>query len=125
MLDPDNVLIAHRLYRQHTLVTEEGIYLKDLARLGRELSKTIIVDNIADNFERQEENGIEIITWMGDPMDRELESLSVFLRGLVDAQVKDVRPLIKMYKHNTKQQQIISTVKMAGGVRMFQAPPSS
>lgn len=101
MLDPDNVLIAHRLYRQHTLVTEEGIYLKDLSRLGRELSRTVIVDNIADNFERQEENGIEIVTWIGDPMDHELETLSVFLKGLVEAQVKDVRPLIKMYKNNS------------------------
>ncbi len=72
--------------------------MKDLARLGRDLSKTIIVDNIAENFERQEANGIEIKTWIGDPMDRELETLAVFLRGLVEAQVRDVRPLIKLFK---------------------------
>lgn len=65
--------------------------------MGRDLSKTIIVDNIRENFERQEENGIEIKTWIGDPMDRELETLGNFLRGLVEAQVKDVRPLIKLY----------------------------
>ncbi len=73
VLDPERQHIQHRLYRQHTVVTEEGVYLKDLARLGRDLRKTIIVDNIADNFERQEENGIEIKTWVGDPTDRELD----------------------------------------------------
>ena len=101
MLDPDGDHIKHRLYRQHTYVTEDGVYLKDLSRIGRDLSKTIIVDNIADNFERQDENGIEIKTWVGEPMDRELETLSIFLKGIVDASVKDVRPLIKLYKSDT------------------------
>lgn len=35
---------------------------------------------------------------MSDPNDRELENLQVFLKGLVDAQVKDVRPLISLFK---------------------------
>ncbi len=41
--------IKHRLYRQHGLPFK-GYYLKDLSRLGRDLDKTIIVDNIAENF---------------------------------------------------------------------------
>ena len=41
--------ITHRLYRQHAL-PYNGFYVKDLSRLGRDLSKTIIVDNIAENF---------------------------------------------------------------------------
>jgi len=46
----DNVsLIKHRLYRQHALPFN-GYYVKDLSRLGRDLSKTLIVDNIAENF---------------------------------------------------------------------------
>ena len=79
-------------------MTEDGIYLKDLSRLGRDLSKTIIVDNIRENFDRQPDNGIEIKTWVGEPMDRELEILAVFLKGIVEAKVKDVRPLIKLYQ---------------------------
>lgn len=98
VLDKDRKCIMHRLYRQHTLVTDEGIYLKDLSRLGRDLSKTLIIDNIAENFELQEENGIEIKTWTGEPMDNELETLSLFLKGLADARVKDVRPYIRLYK---------------------------
>ena len=42
-------LIRYRLYRQHASPT--GMYfVKDLSRLGRDLSRTIIVDNTAENF---------------------------------------------------------------------------
>ena len=41
--------IKYRLYRQHALPFK-GYYLKDLSRLGRDISKVIIVDNIAENF---------------------------------------------------------------------------
>ena len=59
--------------------------MKDLSTIGRDLSKTLIIDNIKDNFERQERNGIEILTWTDDPADRELDKLQVFLKGLVDS----------------------------------------
>ena len=45
----NNECISHRLYRQHTLPFN-NFYIKDLSRLGRNINKTIIVDNIPDNF---------------------------------------------------------------------------
>lgn len=42
--------ISHRLYRQHALPSSSGFYVKDLSRIGRDISRTIIVDNIAENF---------------------------------------------------------------------------
>ena len=44
-------LFAHRLYRPQCQL-DDGVYVKDLSRLGRSLNKTLIVDNIRDNFER-------------------------------------------------------------------------
>jgi CTD small phosphatase-like protein 2 len=41
--------IKERFYRQHALPFG-GFYVKDLSRIGRDMSKTIIVDNIAENF---------------------------------------------------------------------------
>jgi len=35
--------------------------------IGRDLTKTIIIDNIASNFKMQPRNGIAIQTWVGDP----------------------------------------------------------
>ena len=51
-IDKDHKYISHRLYRQHCRY-DDGVYVKDLSLLGRNLKKTIIVDNIKDNFERQ------------------------------------------------------------------------
>ena len=43
------LLYTFRLYRHHT-VKDGNVYIKDLSRIGRELSKIIIIDNMADNF---------------------------------------------------------------------------
>jgi TFIIF-interacting CTD phosphatase-like protein len=42
-------LVAHRLYRSSTRF-KAGTYLKDLSRLGRDLSRCLIIDNMEDNF---------------------------------------------------------------------------
>lgn len=41
--------ITFKCYRQHALPFN-NYYVKDLSRLGRDISKVIIVDNIAENF---------------------------------------------------------------------------
>lgn len=63
--------------------------------LGRPLNQTIIVDNIRDNFERQPDNGIEILTWIGNPEDRELHKLGQFLKNLAKNNTTDIRKEVK------------------------------
>ena len=47
-IDPQK-RITSRLYRQHA--TPHGpVFVKDLSKIGRELGKMIIVDNVAENF---------------------------------------------------------------------------
>jgi len=67
IIDKDNC-ISHRLYRQHTRL-EEYVSIKDLLMLGRDLARTIIVDNIPSNFKLQPRNGIYITTWTGEEED--------------------------------------------------------
>jgi len=73
-----NKTISYRLYRQHALPCRE-FYIKDLSLLGRDLNKTIIVDNISENFLLQPENGICIKSWYNDEADNALMQLAPLL----------------------------------------------
>jgi len=48
-LDPDRY-ISYRLYRQHATRTGP-VFIKDLSKVGRDLSRILIVDNVAENFQ--------------------------------------------------------------------------
>lgn len=59
--------------------------------IGRDLSKSIIIDNIASNFKLQPRNGIAISTWTGQPEDISLLNLIPVLKKLALDNVNDVR----------------------------------
>ena len=82
--------VSGRLYRNHTIRLGDG-YVKDLSKLGRDLTKTLIVDNCAENFRLQPNNGLRIKDFEGDPEDNELEYLKEDLIELVMKQPNDVR----------------------------------
>lgn len=88
--------IRYRLYR-NSCKFRKGVYVKDLSRLGRDLTKTIIVDNIAENFELQADNGINILSWFSSLHDCELQKLAPILRMFVENEVEDVREQLKIY----------------------------
>ena len=66
-----------------------------MSRLGRDLSKTIIVDNLAENFAQQPDNGIYIKTWLNDVNDTALSELSPLLKEIVNKDVPDVRDALR------------------------------
>lgn len=95
-LDINNI-IKHRLYRHH--VRQNGVYLvKDLGKIGRNLQKTLIVDNVAENFSKQPDNGIFIKTWHNDMEDTSLFDLIPLLKQLVEDNVEDVGKALKKYR---------------------------
>eukprot|EP00299_Pterocystis_sp_00344_P010070 c4422_g1_i2.p1 GENE.c4422_g1_i2~~c4422_g1_i2.p1 ORF type:complete len:295 (-),score=35.54 c4422_g1_i2:126-1010(-) len=73
LLDPSRA-IAHRLYRE-SCVPHAGVFVKDLSLLGRDLSKTIIVDNSPIAYMFQPHNALPCTSWFDDPDDTELTDL--------------------------------------------------
>ena len=99
ILDPNKILINYRLYRHHTSLS--GItFCKDLSKIGRDLSRTLIIDNLADNFKLQPNNGIPIWTWIDDMKDTQLNDLGKILKILIEKKPGDLRPIIKRFKED-------------------------
>lgn len=94
ILDPDQKFISHRLYRRHCDL-RDNVYIKDLSKLGRELSQTLIVDNNADNFQLQPDNGILIKSWYGEEGDQALKNLGPLLEEIALSGGQDVRVCMK------------------------------
>ena len=82
-------LIDHKLYRGHTY-DSNGVNVKDLSKLGRDLNKVIIIDNIEDNYYLQPNNGLNIIDFEGDENDNELQYLLEDLLEIVKVPGKNV-----------------------------------
>ena len=89
-LDKENN-IKYRLYREHCTFLN-GIYIKELKRLNRDLKDLIIVDNSPLAFAFDSENGLPIKSWYDDKNDNEFENISILLEFL--AKVNDVREYI-------------------------------
>ena len=82
-LDPENKLISKRLFRDHCVQTEEGMYIKNLKVLGqRNLSDVLIIDNAAYSFGYQLDNGIPCIPFYDDKNDVELKNFMAYARHL-------------------------------------------
>jgi len=91
-IDPDGKYIKHRMFRESCLLVE-GNYLKDLNVLGRDLTRSVLVDNSPHAFGYQVDNGIPIESWFDDPDDTELLKLEQFLGTLHG--VNDVRAVVR------------------------------
>lgn len=79
-LDPHRV-VAARLFREHCS-NHQGVYVKDLSKLGRLLKDTIIVDNSPTSYLFHPENAVPIGSWFDDRNDTELQDLIPFLEAL-------------------------------------------
>lgn len=108
ILDPNQELIQHRLYRDSWIAVElEGVtfYVKDLRILeGRELKDIVIVDNSVISFAHQIDNGIPILPFKEDKKDWEFLQLIKIMEDI--SQEEDWRNYVK---NKFKISEIMST----------------
>jgi len=83
---------SSRLSREHCTFYQ-GMYVKDLAELGRDLRDVLIIDNSPTAYLFQPDNALPIISWYDDVSDRLLYDYIPFLKAL--SKVDDVRPVLK------------------------------
>lgn len=85
-------VFRHRLFREHC-VYHRGNYVKDLARLGRDIGDCIIVDNSPASYMFHPENAVPCLSWFEDENDTVLKDMIPFMRELAEA--KDIYPLLR------------------------------
>lgn len=95
ILDPQRKLFRHRLY-QDDCACVLGHYIKDLGVLGRDLAKTVVLDNAPHTYPYHLMNTIPIKSWSGESEDRELQKLVPYLEKLSTAE--DFREVLKKRK---------------------------
>ena len=99
LIEQEKIYFDYRLYRNHTTIIGRD-FVKDLSKLGRDLSRIIIVDNMAQNFRLQKENGITIKSFWGKEVDdRALIDLLPILLNIAKNNM-DVRIGISYYKND-------------------------
>ena len=73
-IDIQGNLISHRLYKNH-VIYEKGKTVKNLNMIGRDLKKTIFIDNLRSNAKYNINNLCPISNWTGDIYDDKLIKL--------------------------------------------------
>ena len=98
-IETKGINFEYRLYRIHTVVINND-FVKDLNKLGRDLSRIIIVDNMEQNYKLQPENGITIRPFWGkDANDMALIDLLGILIEIAKRNM-DVRDGISYFKED-------------------------
>ena len=61
----DQKCCSSRLFREHCTFYQ-GMYVKDLSEVGRDLKNTLIIDNSPTAYYFQPENALPIVSWYSD-----------------------------------------------------------
>ncbi|KAL9085454.1 MAG: hypothetical protein Q9165_007604 [Trypethelium subeluteriae] len=82
-------VVHHRLFRE-SCYNHQGNYVKDLSQVGRDLQKTIIIDNSPTSYIFHPQHAVPISSWFSDAHDNELLDLIPVLEDLAESNVNDV-----------------------------------
>ena len=99
-IENNRKLFDYNFYREHCVLVGRK-FVKDISRIGRDMKKIIMVDDIPENLEKHYENGILILPYNGvedNDEDRVLFELKKLLILFYKLGYEDLRNAIKSYR---------------------------
>jgi len=93
LLDVKKV-VDWRLFRE-SCTPFKGAYVKDMGRMGRDITQIMILDNSPHSYLFNRENAIPCETWYNDQNDKELLDMIQMFEQLADPVVTDVRKTLR------------------------------
>ena len=101
-IERNRKLFDYNLCRDHCALVGNK-FIKDISRIGRDIKKIIMVDDVPENLEKYYENGILILPYEGeedDENDRVLFELKKLLILFYKLGYEDLRTAIKSYQND-------------------------
>ena len=90
---------SYKFYREHSIIKGKEL-VKDISRIGRSMKKILIIDNNANNFKINKENGILIYPFYNEKnKDCSLLELKKILIKIYNKNYEDIRDGIKEFKN--------------------------
>ena len=96
-----NKYFDYTFFREHSVISGND-FVKDISRIGRDMKKIIIIDNMEQNFRLNKKNGIKIKPFYGDQNDKVLYELSKILVMIVRQGYEDLTVALQQYANEIK-----------------------
>ena len=96
-----NKYFDYTFFREHSVIAGND-FVKDISRIGRDMKKIIIIDNMEQNFRLNKKNGIKIKAFYGDQNDKVLYELSKILVLIVKQGYEDLTVALQQYANEIK-----------------------
>ena len=95
-IESQNKYFDYNFFREHSTIYGND-FIKDISKIGRDMKKIIIVDNLEDNFKLNKKNGIKIAPFYGDENDKVLFELKKLLVMIYEQKYEDLTLALKNY----------------------------
>ena len=91
----------HNFFREHSIIYGND-FVKDISRIGRDMKKIIIIDNMEENFRLNIKNGIKIKAFYGDQNDNILFELKKILLMIFKQGYEDLTSALEHFSKEIK-----------------------
>ena len=97
-----NKYFDYNFFREHSIICGND-FVKDISRIGRDMRKIIIIDNMEENFRLNKKNGIKIAPYYGDDNDNVLNELKKILFLIFRQGYEDLTIALSDYSKEIKK----------------------